>query len=143
MKHGMNCWNAKAENKAMPISSQAGGSELILETVKGTPEGSETRAVRITINNLLQERPAPGFQGDDIVRHSKEILRMSLNDSYNCCEEYNQIQSYGSNPDGGWMDEGDLPESDDSSYERKFSVVKYIGTTRSVTHVMSLVELAA
>lgn len=62
--------------------------------------------------------------------------------AYNTVEEHNEISSYGENPDAGWIDEGDLPESDDSSFERKFAVVKYLGTTRKVTHVMSLVKPA-
>jgi len=62
--------------------------------------------------------------------------------AYNTVEEYNLIESYGQNPDAGFIDEGDLPESDDSTYERKFSVVKYLGTVRKVTHVMSLVRPA-
>jgi hypothetical protein len=62
--------------------------------------------------------------------------------AYNTVEEFNQIQSYGENPDAGWIDEGDLPEEDDSTYERKFAIVKYLGTTRKVTHVMSLVRPA-
>lgn len=62
--------------------------------------------------------------------------------AYNTVEEYNQIQEYGNNPDAGFIDEGDLPEDSDSTYERKFSVVKYIGTTRKVSHVMSLVKPA-
>jgi len=62
--------------------------------------------------------------------------------AYNTVEEFNQIQSYGDNPDAGWIDEGDLPTEDDSTYERKFSIVKYLGTTRRVTHVMSLVKPA-
>jgi len=62
--------------------------------------------------------------------------------AYNTVEEFNQVQSYGDNPDAGWIDEGDLPNEDDSTYERKFSIVKYLGTTRRVTHVMSLVKPA-
>jgi hypothetical protein len=62
--------------------------------------------------------------------------------AYNTVEEHNEIQSYGENSDSAFIDEGDLPESDDSSYERKFAIVKYLGTTRSVTHVMSLVKPA-
>jgi hypothetical protein len=62
--------------------------------------------------------------------------------AFNTVEEYNQIQDYGTNPDAGFIDEGDLPEDSDSTYERKFSVVKYVGTTRKVTHVMSLVRPA-
>ncbi len=62
--------------------------------------------------------------------------------AYNTVEEYNLITQYGGNPDAAFIDEGDLPEEDDSIYERKFSVVKYLGTVRRVTHVMSLVKPA-
>lgn len=62
--------------------------------------------------------------------------------AYNTVEEYNLITSYGENPDAGFVDEGDLAEEDDSTYERKFSVVKYLATVRRVTHVMSLVKPA-
>ncbi len=62
--------------------------------------------------------------------------------AYNTVEEFNQIQEYGTNPDAGFIDEGDLPEEDDATYERKFNIVKYLGTTRRVTHVMSLVRPA-
>lgn len=62
--------------------------------------------------------------------------------AYNTVEEHNVISSYGENPDSGWIDEGDLPNEDDSTYERQFAVVKYLGTTRRVSHVMSLVKPA-
>lgn len=75
----------------------------------------------------------------DHIRFWKNIPKLA---AYNTVEEFNQIQSYGENADAGWIDEGDLPEEDDSSYERKFSVVKYLGTTRRVTHVMSMVRPA-
>jgi hypothetical protein len=73
------------------------------------------------------------------IRFWKSIPKLA---AYNTVEEFNQIQSYGENPDAGWIDEGDLPEEDDSTYERKFSIVKYLGTTRRVTHVMSMVRPA-
>jgi hypothetical protein len=62
--------------------------------------------------------------------------------AYNTVEEHNVLHNVGQNNDAGWIDEGDLPNEDDSSYERKFAVVKYIGTVRRVTHVMSLVRPA-
>lgn len=62
--------------------------------------------------------------------------------AFNSVEEHNVISSYGENPDAGWIDEGALPNEDDSTYERQFAVVKYLGTTRRVTHVMSLVKPA-
>jgi len=75
----------------------------------------------------------------DHIRFWKSIPKIP---AYNTVEEFNQIQSYGENPDAGYIDEGDLPEEDDSSYERKFAIIKYLGTTRRVTHVMSLVKPA-
>lgn len=62
--------------------------------------------------------------------------------AYNTVEEYNQIQEYGQGDLAGFITEGGLPVEDDATYERKFSVVKYLGTTRVVTHVMSLVRPA-
>jgi hypothetical protein len=62
--------------------------------------------------------------------------------AYNTVEEHNEMSSYGDNLDSGFVDEGDLPTEDDSKYERKFAVVKYLGTTRRVSHVMSMVKPA-
>ena len=73
------------------------------------------------------------------VRFWRSIPKLA---AYNTVEEHNVISSYGENPDAGWIDEGDLPSEDDSTYERAYAVVKYLGTTRRVTHVMSLVKPA-
>lgn len=62
--------------------------------------------------------------------------------AYNTVEEYNRIQSYGQDLDGSFIAEGALPSETDAEYERNFSIVKYMGTTRRVTHVMSLVRPA-
>lgn len=62
--------------------------------------------------------------------------------AYNTIEEYNELSSYGENPDALWVAEGDLPEEDDSTYERKYSTVKFIGTTRRVTHVATVINPA-
>jgi hypothetical protein len=62
--------------------------------------------------------------------------------AFNTVEEYNQVQSYGQSDLGAFIDEGALPEETDAQYERKFSFVKFMGTTRRLTHVMSLVKPA-
>lgn len=62
--------------------------------------------------------------------------------AFNTVEEHNVISSYGENADAGWIDEGDLPNEDDATYERQYAVVKYLGVTRRVTHVMTLVKPA-
>lgn len=62
--------------------------------------------------------------------------------AYNTVEEHNTLSSFGENLDNMWIDEGDLPESDDSTYERDYAVVKYLGTTRSVSHVATMIKPA-
>lgn len=145
--------------KVKVISSQANHVEAGLE-------GSETRG---TAKAMTPPR-APSIQNldEDIVRHSVEMRRACLNSTqltdvknttykmdhirlwkalpkqpaYNTVEEYNQIQSYGENPDSGFIAETDLPESDDSTYERRYNVVKFLGTTRKVSHVASVIRPA-
>lgn len=61
--------------------------------------------------------------------------------AYNTVEESNVLKEYGSGM-AAFIDEGDLPENDDSTFERQYTIIKYMGTTRSVSHVMSLVRPA-
>jgi len=75
----------------------------------------------------------------DHIRLWKNISKLP---AYNTVEEYNQLQEYGSNLDSGFISEGALPESEDSSYQRKYSVVKFMGSTRAVSHPMTLVTPA-
>ena len=73
------------------------------------------------------------------IKFWKSIDKIS---AYNTVEEYNQIQSYGDNTDGGFIAEGELPLEDDSKYERKFAIVKFMGTVRRLTHVASVIKPA-
>lgn len=59
--------------------------------------------------------------------------------AFNTVEEYNQQLEYGS--DGySFTDEGALPEDDSPMYKRQAQLVKFMGTTRSVSHPMQLVN---
>jgi hypothetical protein len=59
--------------------------------------------------------------------------------AYNTVEEYNQQVAYGT--DGhSFVDEGGLPEDDSPIYRRQAELVKFLGTTRSVSHPMQLVS---
>jgi len=59
--------------------------------------------------------------------------------AYNTVEEYNQQVEYGT--DGhSFVDEGGLPEDDSPIYRRQAELVKFLGTTRSVSHPMQLVS---
>jgi hypothetical protein len=59
--------------------------------------------------------------------------------AYSTVEEYNQLTSYGTQT-GGFVSEGELPYATQSDYARKAALVKFVGTTRSVSHPMTLVR---
>jgi len=62
--------------------------------------------------------------------------------AFNTVEEYNQVTEYGDGSQGAFMAEGALPGETDATYNRQYAVVKFLGTTRIVSHVMSLVKPA-
>jgi hypothetical protein len=76
------------------------------------------------------------------MEHLTFFKRLSKIPEYNTVAEYNVLHDYGENEDDGWMDEGDLPNEDSATYERKHAFVKYLGTTRSVSHVASIIKPA-
>jgi hypothetical protein len=92
----------------------------------------------LRVESLERTLKVVTYRMDD-VRLWKNITKLP---AFNTVEEYNRLESYGSNDFGGFISEGDLPEEDDSTYSRQFTIIKYIGTVRKVTHVMSLVRPA-
>lgn len=61
--------------------------------------------------------------------------------AYNTVEEFNRLEEYGSG-DSIYIAEGELPTEDDSTYSRQYTKIKFMGTTRRVTHVMSVLKAA-
>jgi len=61
--------------------------------------------------------------------------------AYNTAEEYNLLSKYGGKGNF-FINEGGLPQTQDSSYQRKIQFVKFMGTTREITHPMLLVRPA-
>ncbi len=57
-------------------------------------------------------------------------------------EEFNTLESYGSESISAFMAEGELPSEDDSVYARNLMKVKFMGTLRSVTDPFGLVANA-
>lgn len=62
--------------------------------------------------------------------------------AFNTVEEFNQLLEYGQADMGAFMPEGALPTETDSTYERKFAIIKFMGTTRRVSHVATLIRPA-
>lgn len=59
--------------------------------------------------------------------------------AYNTVEEYNRLVDYGAEQ-AGFTLEGELPLTQDTTYQRSSQLVKFMGTTRAVTHQMTLVR---
>jgi len=91
----------------------------------------------LRIESLERTLKVVTYRMDD-VRLWRNITKLP---AYNTVEEYNRLREYGSGQ-AAFIAEGDLPTSDDSTYSREFTIIKYVGTTRAVTHVMSLVRPA-
>lgn len=65
----------------------------------------------------------------------------------NTVEEFNRLVSYseggvGEQYNQGWMSEGELPAEEDSTYERAYAFIKFLGITRRVSHPMTAVRAA-
>lgn len=64
----------------------------------------------------------------------------------NTVEEFNRVTAYSKGGarafDLGWMTEGDLPEEEDSTYERVTVLIKFLGVVGRVTHVANTIRPA-
>ena len=120
--------NVELLNKALAATDSRGGAVEGLTTASGAPLKVESldstlRVVTFRQNNIVLWKELPVLP------------------AYNTVEEYNKQISYGSDT-GGFVDEGELPEENDAIYVRQSQLVKYLGTTRVVTHPMTLVNSA-
>jgi hypothetical protein len=100
--------------------------------------GSDTSATSgapLKVESLENTLKITTFQEGDI-QFWKRVPKLP---AFNTVEEYNQMTSVGSDR-GGFNNEGELPEEEDSTYLRKAQLVKFLGVTKSVTHPMQLVN---
>ena len=75
------------------------------------------------------------------MKHIKLWPMISKDQAFNTIEEYNRIDAYGDQAHG-FIAEGALPRSEDASYSRQVQRVRFIGVTRELTHVYTLVRNA-
>jgi hypothetical protein len=73
--------------------------------------------------------------------HIKFWKKIPKSPAYSTVEEYNQLTAYGPSS-FAFTQEGELPPSTDTSYARRTQLVKFLGTTREVTHPATLVHPA-
>ena len=58
---------------------------------------------------------------------------------FNSVEEANQLQSVG-NEEAIFVSEGDLPEEDDTTYRRMYTLMKFMGTVRRISNVLTVLK---
>lgn len=71
--------------------------------------------------------------------HIKFWKQIGKKTAYNTVEEFNVLDSYGGNS-SPFFTEGGLPNEEDSNYIRQTKMVKFMGTTRVITHPATLVR---
>jgi hypothetical protein len=108
----------KALQAGFQISNQTGGSALRVESLEGS--------LKVTTHTA---------------HHIKFWKKIPKSPAYSTVEEYNQLSSYGSTA-FAFVQEGELPPSQDATYTRNTALVKFLGTTREVTHPMTVVHPA-
>lgn len=97
---------------------------------------TNTPGATLKVEDLESTLKVLTFKESDI-KLWKKIAKLP---AYNTVEEYNQQIEYGS--EGfSFTDEGSLPEDDSPIYRRQAQLVKFLGTTRSVSHPMQLVSV--
>ncbi|AYP68579.1 hypothetical protein EalM132_00067 [Exiguobacterium phage vB_EalM-132] len=74
-------------------------------------------------------------------QHIKLWKKIPKQQAFSTVEQYGQLLDYG-RQQGAFVGEGVLPDANDSTYARKAAFVKFLGTTREVTHPMTLVNSA-
>jgi hypothetical protein len=75
-------------------------------------------------------------------QHIKLWKKIPKSPAYSTVEEYNELSAYGNTGSFGFTMEGELPSSTDTSYARRTQFVKFMGTTREITHPATLVHPA-
>jgi hypothetical protein len=109
---------AKALEAGYQLTNQTGGSALRVESL-------EASLKVVTWTN----------------HHIKFWKKIPKSPAYSTVEEYNQLVNYGPTS-FAFTQEGELPPSTDTAYARRTQLVKFMGTTREVTHPATLIHPA-
>jgi hypothetical protein len=121
-----------------------GSQEEVDSLIKAMQAGQITG--RDTTNQLLGQEPLKA----ESLETTLKLLDFRMKDiklwnaipkltAYNTVEEYLQLVSYGTDR-GGFYNEGELSDVEDSTYRREAQLVKYIQVTGEVTYQAQLVK---
>jgi hypothetical protein len=106
-------------------------------TGNGGPAGQQTGGSALRVQSLESSLKVL----TSTQRHYKFWQEVPKTPAYSTVEEYNTLSQYGADS-GGFNTEGELPQQDDSTYTRNVALIKFLGTTRQITHPLSLVKPA-
>lgn len=104
-------------------------------TGRETSDSSDASGAPLKVESLDKNLKHITFKESDIVLW-KQVPKKA---AYNTVEEYNQLVDYGEQR-GGFYNEGELPNEEDTTYVRRAQLVKFMGVVKSVTHPMTLVN---
>jgi hypothetical protein len=125
--------DVNAINKALEGIGSPG--EMVAGNAFGSSNYGTTGAASLRVESLDSSLKVITFT-DKHINFWKDIPKSP---AYSTVEEYNQLTSYGTQT-GGFLSEGELPYQSNSDYARRAALVKFIGTTRSVSHPLTLVR---
>src|ERR1700748_771228 len=109
--------------------------EALSITGRETTNSITDSGAPIKVESLEKNLKLITFREQDI----RLFRDMPNSPAYNTVEEFAQLVDYGADR-GGFTNEGELPDEEDSVYRRKAELVKFLGVTKSVTHQMMLVN---
>lgn len=120
------------------------GDQAAQDLIKAMQAGQTTG--RDTTNQLLTQEPLKA----ESLEKTLKLLEFRMQDiklwnsvpklpAYNTVEEFLQLESYGTNR-GGFYNEGELSDVEDSKYRRRAELVKFIQVTGEVTYQAQLVR---
>jgi hypothetical protein len=121
-------------NKAL-LDGLGNPGEMVAGNAFGSVNYGATGAQSLRVESLDSSLKVITFT-DKHINFWKDIPKSP---AYSTVEEYNQLSSYGTQT-GGFLSEGELPYQSNSDYARKAALVKFVGTTRSVSHPLTLVR---
>jgi hypothetical protein len=74
--------------------------------------------------------------------HARLWKKIPKDKAFSTVEEYNRLDSYGDVAVNPFAGEGELPPAEDSSWSRHLELMKFMGSTRVVSDVLSTVRTA-
>lgn len=122
------------------LSEQDGANELLKAMSAGQITGRDTTDLSLTQEPLKAESLETTLKLLEFRQQDIRLLnKMPKMTAYNTVEEFLQLESYGANR-GGFYNEGELSDVEDSKYVRRSELIKYIQITGEVTMQAQMVR---